>query len=374
MKNSPIAIEQAFKEKAEGFLCGTTFVGLFFVILPKIEMNSPKTRIRIMKAVAAMWMSLLSLNAMGQEGVKFFEGDWNALLNEAKKKGKPFFVDFYATWCGPCKMMKKTTFMDAEVSKVANRDFLAYMVDVDQNRDLSATHRIRVLPTVVFFDATGKEMGRFEGYKGSADFLAELQKYSAKSKPTGSKSKTSDEPADIQDYLRFKATIIETLDELAFAGVRKEIAQAYDYGRKKSDFEYEEYRKDALKAVGDDKRWILDAFYALGAKQYEEFVRLVDEQFQAGKLNTAQLHRFAWYAMDMKTVPSEAMRWINQAIRIAPSYELYDSKAALQLKADKDATETIEIALKTAKTQNADPEKTLILKALAKQKSEAKPN
>ncbi len=324
----------------------------------------------IILAVTACICALTS-NATAQDGVKFFDGDWNAMLSQAKKTGKPFFVDFYATWCGPCKMMKNTTFKDADVAKLANQSFLAYMVDVDKNRELSGQYKIRVLPTVVFFDAAGKEIGRFEGYKGSADFLAELQKYAAKTKPTGSKSK-SDDGASFEDYLRLKAAIVETLDELAFAGMRKEITQAYDYGRKKSDFEYEEYRKDALKTLGDDKRPLMDAFYALGAKNYDEFVRLVDEQFQAGKLNNAQLHRLAWYAMEMKTVPSQALRWINHAIRTAPSYELYDSKAALQLKADKDATETLETALKTAKAQSADPEKTLILKNLAKQKAEAK--
>lgn len=321
---------------------------------------------------AAAWFYAFSPSATAQEGVNFFDGDWNALLNQAKKTGKPFFVDFYATWCGPCKMMKNTTFKDADVSKLANQSFLAYMVDVDKNRDLSGQYKVRVLPTIVFFDAAGKEVGRFEGYKGSADFLAELQKYNAKSKPTGSKAKSADDGATFDDYFRMKASIIETLDELAFAGVRNELAQAYDYGRKKSDFEYEEYRKDALKIVGDDKRWLMDAFYALGAKKHDDFVRMVDEQFLAGKLNNAQLHRFAWYAMDMKNVPSEAMRWINHAVRTAPSYELYDTKAALQLKAEKDATETIETALKTAKAQSADPEKTLILKNLAKQKAEAK--
>ncbi|MCS7085108.1 MAG: thioredoxin domain-containing protein [Bacteroidia bacterium] len=322
-------------------------------------------------AIGAVVVGWFATGLYAQEGVKFFEGDWNALLSQAKKTGKPFFVDFYATWCGPCKMMKKTTFMDADVAQFANKHFLAYMVDTDKNRDLSSQYRIRVLPTVVFFDAGGKEIGRFEGYKGSADFLAELQKYAPKT--TGSKSKSVEEQdATIEDYLRLKASVVETLDELAFAGVRKEIAQAYDYGRKKSDFEYEEYRKDALKNIGQERQWLLDAFYALGAKRYDEFFRLVNESFEAGKLSNAMLHRFAWYAMETPTVPSEALRWINHVIRVAPSYELYDSKAALQLKADKDPSETIELALKTAKAQNADPRKTLILKQLTKQKSEAK--
>ncbi len=44
--------------------------------------------------------------------IEFFHGTWQEGLQEAKKTGKPIFVDAYAKWCGPCKRMAKTTFMD----------------------------------------------------------------------------------------------------------------------------------------------------------------------------------------------------------------------------------------------------------------------
>ncbi len=44
---------------------------------------------------------------ISDEGIQFFNGNWNEALAIAVKENKPIFLDVYASWCGPCKALKK---------------------------------------------------------------------------------------------------------------------------------------------------------------------------------------------------------------------------------------------------------------------------
>ncbi|MEE8149897.1 MAG: DUF255 domain-containing protein, partial [candidate division Zixibacteria bacterium] len=59
----------------------------------------------------------------GIEWLSYDEG-----LIKAKKEGKHLFVDFTAKWCGWCKKMDKTTFIEPEIVKMLNDDFVAVKV------------------------------------------------------------------------------------------------------------------------------------------------------------------------------------------------------------------------------------------------------
>ena len=71
----------------------------------------------------------------------------------------PTLVDFYADYCGPCKILKHflTQFTDqiGDVAKIVTVDAIA-------NPDLSASHRIAAVPTLLIFKY-GKETARFVG-------------------------------------------------------------------------------------------------------------------------------------------------------------------------------------------------------------------
>jgi len=79
---------------------------------------------------------------------------------DAKMKGK-CLVDFYTTWCGPCKMLAPVV---SEVSEeVEGVSF--YKVDVDSNPNLGSKHRIMSVPTLVLFE-DGNAVSRASGYMG----------------------------------------------------------------------------------------------------------------------------------------------------------------------------------------------------------------
>jgi thioredoxin 1 len=48
--------------------------------------------------------------------IVFIENSWDNALKEAKTQNKYIFVDAYASWCGPCKMLKATTFNDSKAA------------------------------------------------------------------------------------------------------------------------------------------------------------------------------------------------------------------------------------------------------------------
>lgn len=72
------------------------------------------------------------------------EENFNDIINSEK----PTLVDFYATWCGPCKML---TPIIESVSKDLGDDARVLKVDVDKNRDAAAQYGIRSVPTLILF-------------------------------------------------------------------------------------------------------------------------------------------------------------------------------------------------------------------------------
>lgn len=69
-------------------------------------------------------------------------------------------VDFFATWCGPCKLLMPVV---EEISGERN-DVNFYKVDIDQFRQLALSSGVSSVPTLILFK-DGKEVGRSVGYK-----------------------------------------------------------------------------------------------------------------------------------------------------------------------------------------------------------------
>ena len=82
----------------------------------------------------------------------------------AQQNQQPVFADFYAAWCGPCMIMKDTTFKDPRVIE-ALEPFMRLKADLsfresEYTYELSSQYQIDGLPTVIFFDYEGREIVR----------------------------------------------------------------------------------------------------------------------------------------------------------------------------------------------------------------------
>lgn len=79
-------------------------------------------------------------------------------------------VDFYADWCGPCKMLSPIIDEIAE----ERTDITVGKVNVDENNSLAAKYNVMSIPTIIIFK-NGKEQTRVVGVRPKEDILAELQ-------------------------------------------------------------------------------------------------------------------------------------------------------------------------------------------------------
>lgn len=90
------------------------------------------------------------------------------------KNSKPTLVDFYATWCGPCKMMHPI--LEQLKSRLGD-DVTIVKIDVDKNQALSVEYRVQSVPTLIIFK-DGEVKWRAAGVHSADDLAAKIKEFS----------------------------------------------------------------------------------------------------------------------------------------------------------------------------------------------------
>lgn len=132
------------------------------------------------KRILILFLSLVSRMMNAQEKpviseMQFFTGTFQEALVKAKEENKLVFVDAYATWCGPCKMMKSQTFSDKKVIEFYNKNFISIAMDMEKGEGLkyAAPWGITHYPTLLYFKPSGELIQNAVGFHNSWQF-AEL--------------------------------------------------------------------------------------------------------------------------------------------------------------------------------------------------------
>lgn len=106
--------------------------------------------------------------------MKFNEGQWKDIAELAKKNNTYIFVDAYATWCGPCKLLKAKTFKEQAVVEFFNKNFINVTMDMEkgQGEQLAEKWQIDAYPTLLFFNPQGKLVKRALGFMDGKALIA----------------------------------------------------------------------------------------------------------------------------------------------------------------------------------------------------------
>lgn len=108
-----------------------------------------------------------------ETGISFHQGTWKDALKMAEEEGKPIFLNISASWCGPCKKLKATTFHDEEVGRFYNANFINVMVDGEKGEgiELARKYEFRRFPSLIFIDSSGEFIAQTAGYRNPEQFV-----------------------------------------------------------------------------------------------------------------------------------------------------------------------------------------------------------
>jgi thioredoxin 1 len=90
--------------------------------------------------------------------------NFSSIINQEK----PVLVDFFAEWCGPCKMMSPIL---KEVKEALGDKVSIIKIDVDKNQTLASKYQVRGVPTLILYNS-GKQVWRQSGVVKKNDLIS----------------------------------------------------------------------------------------------------------------------------------------------------------------------------------------------------------
>lgn len=127
-----------------------------------------------MKKAFSFLLLFSFLVSFAQETINFETGTFKELLAKAKKENKLLFIDAYAVWCGPCKLMEKNIFPLPAVRNYYDTHFINARIDMEKGEglDIARKYEVRSFPSYLFLNGDGEVVMRNYGYMGEQDFIA----------------------------------------------------------------------------------------------------------------------------------------------------------------------------------------------------------
>ena len=114
----------------------------------------------------------ISFNAQNKDGIQFQAKSLEEAQKLAQQENKLIFIDLYTTWCGPCKLMKKNTFPNAELGTFFNKNFISLNIDAEkEGAELTKKFKIVNFPSFLFLDKNGEMVQYDYGYYNAKQFL-----------------------------------------------------------------------------------------------------------------------------------------------------------------------------------------------------------
>jgi thioredoxin-related protein len=377
----------------------------------------------IKKAVYFVLFSTLTYTATSQntKGIAFQDIDFNTALAKAKEEKKLIFIDAYAVWCGPCKMMDKNVFPQVEVGNVYNKHFVSLKIDMEKGEGVTLAQKygVRAYPSFLFIDADGEVAHRSLGYQTPEQFIALAEVAVDPERQLGSMGKKYDsgnrEPEFLSNYITalrdvmdprastITAAYLETQKDWGTDNIRELLFQSIDRAEG-SYYQYMvQHRGDFITQFGEEAfeekvfitgmrhMMIMDDFNTAAAGRifdiaYPEKSEKLQLQFKMDyhrregdhkafaetalkyheaypMTNSMQLNSIAWHFyehIDDKKLLKKGVKLSEESVGIWKQYENLDTLAALYFKTGKKkkGIKTANEAIELAKKLGIDAQET----------------
>ncbi|NII27766.1 DUF255 domain-containing protein [Pseudoflavitalea sp. X16] len=140
-----------------------------------------------------LWLLMLMFffSAAAQQfpggGIKWTNGlSWQEVKEKARKENKYIFLDCFATWCGPCKQMDRSVYVNDTVGSFINERFIAVKVQMDKTKNdneevknwyadaraIQDQYRVMAFPTYIFLSPQGQVVYIDKGFQRVEKFIA----------------------------------------------------------------------------------------------------------------------------------------------------------------------------------------------------------
>ena len=127
-----------------------------------------------MKKIILFLFLVISTALFSQDGIKFGKHSFVQTLEQAKKENKLIFLDAFASWCGPCKLLDQNVFPKKEVGDYFNANFLNLHIDMEKGEgiEIAKKYSIYSYPTLLFIDGDGKVVYKAAGYMSPQELIS----------------------------------------------------------------------------------------------------------------------------------------------------------------------------------------------------------
>lgn len=247
-----------------------------------------------MKKIISGFLLFSAITAFAQEAIKFEELPFKDLIAKAKKEKKIVFLDAYASWCGPCKMMERNVFTQKSVGDYFNANFVNARFDMEkgEGRDIAVKYGVRSYPTYLFLNGDGELISQNFGYMEGSMFLTMAQDVNSPNNKKGSLKERFAKGEKDPDFL-INIMKLNSSSDFNFA---KQASERY-FENKKST---EEFSKDDVGLLLFFLKSTEDKNYKVFADRKAEIIKFLPEETYKEFDNQIKLGKIVEQSIDQQ--------------------------------------------------------------------------